>query len=284
MRKQFVKTITELMEKDERLYLLLGDIGVYGFRNVLQKYPLRAQNVGVCEQSMISLAAGLALTNFIPVIHSIAPFLVERAYEQIKIDFGYQQLGGNFVSVGASNDYDKLGYTHSCPTDVSILQQIPNMQITVPGSKEEFDTLFKHCYDNSKPTYYRLSKYTNRKHIDIEFGKVKVIGGTGTKFTILAVGPALQYIIGTFNVQQERLLYTNTVMPFDVETVIENCPSGNLIIIEPYYTSLIVKEIINAKSSLNIKCIGFPKLEDISVGFNINNYIAREMMIAKQFN
>src|SRR5271155_3728497 len=161
MRKQFVKTVMWIMDRDPRVVLLLGDIGVYGFREAFQRFPKRCYNVGVCEQAMISLAAGLALEGMIPVVHTIAPFLVERAFEQLKVDFGYQGLGGNFVSVGASYDYSKLGPTHHCPGDVAILKTIPNMEILVPGHPDEFDDQFRFHYKSGKPNYFRLSEQSN---------------------------------------------------------------------------------------------------------------------------
>src|ERR1017187_964987 len=99
MRKAFPKTVLELMDKDERVVVLLGDIGVFAFRDVFAKYPTRCYNMGICEQTMVGMAAGLAMAGFIPIVHTISPFLVARAYEQIRDDFGFQNLKGTFVGV-----------------------------------------------------------------------------------------------------------------------------------------------------------------------------------------
>jgi len=122
MRKQFVRTTEEIMTKDPRLVLLPGDIGVFGFRNAFQRHPERTYNIGICEQAMTSLAAGLAKEGFIPVLHSIAPFVVERSFEQLKVDLCYQNLPAKIVSVGGSYDYAGLGCTHHCPGDVAVLR------------------------------------------------------------------------------------------------------------------------------------------------------------------
>src|SRR3990167_9882491 len=175
MRKQFVKTIEEILPEDERLVLLLGDIGVFGFSNSLIRFPDRVYNIGILEQSTIGLAAGLAMQGLIPVVHTIAPFATERCFEQIKDDFGYQKLGGNIVSVGASYDYASLGCTHHCPADVNILINIPGMEIVVPGTAEEFDTLFKESYNNGNITYFRLSERKNQTEVKVKFGKANVI-------------------------------------------------------------------------------------------------------------
>jgi transketolase len=171
MRKQFPKTVETLMSQNERLVVLLGDIGVFGFRNIFSDYPDRIYNIGILEQSTIGVAAGLALEGMIPVVHTIAPFIVERSLEQLKLDFGYQQLGGNFVSVGASYDYAALGCTHHCPADVSILKSIPEMEIVLPGTAEEFDCLFNQVYDDGRPTYFRLSEQSNKESHVVKFGE-----------------------------------------------------------------------------------------------------------------
>ena len=86
-----------------------------------KKYPKRIYNIGILEQSMISMAAGLSNEGLKPIVHTIAPFIVSRAYEQLKIDFGYNKLNGNFVSIGASYDYASLGCTHHCPEDINLM-------------------------------------------------------------------------------------------------------------------------------------------------------------------
>ena len=138
MRKQFIKSLQDILYSDDNTALLLGDIGVFGFRNELKNIPNRVYNIGILEQSTVSLAAGLSSIGITPFVHTIAPFMVERALEQLKIDFGYHGLGGNFISIGASYDYSALGCTHHCPGDILSLSSIPNMQIVVPGTSGEF--------------------------------------------------------------------------------------------------------------------------------------------------
>ena len=162
MRQQMVQTLTDLLEADERLVTLLGNISASLFdKRLFRARPQRVYDVGISEQAMVSMAAGLALEGLIPVVHTIAPFLAERAFEQIKDDFCYQQLGGNFISIGASYDYSTEGMTHQGSGDVQILRSLPGMRIVVPGAAAEFDTLFRASYADGQPTYYRLSERQN---------------------------------------------------------------------------------------------------------------------------
>ena len=111
-----------------------------GKKVIESKYP-KALNIGILEQATTSFAAGLSKVGFIPIVHTIASFMVDRAFEQLKIDFGYQKLNGNFISVGGSYDYAALGCTHHCPGDIAVLKTLPGMQIVVPGTPNEFDLL-----------------------------------------------------------------------------------------------------------------------------------------------
>jgi transketolase len=156
MRKQFPKTVLEIMDKDERVVVLLGDIGVFAFKDVFAKYPSRCYNIGICEQSMVGMGAGLAMAGFIPIIHTIEPFLVDRAFEQIKIDFGYQELKGNIVGVDVSETAPNLGYTHQCPYALSHMQDVKGMSVFSPQSAEELDRRLKSEYDKSL-NYFRIS-------------------------------------------------------------------------------------------------------------------------------
>lgn len=245
MRKQLVETVESLLEKDERLVLLLGDISVFGFRRAFEKFPKRAYNIGILEQATIGMAAGLAIENFIPVVHTIAPFIVERSFEQLKDDFGYQKLGGNFVSIGASYDYASLGCTHHCPGDVGILKNIPTMEIVLPGTAGEFDALFRQSYANGNPTYYRLSEKENAETHPVQFGKAQVIK-RGKKATIVSVGTTLSAVLEASANEDVTILYYTTVEPFDRKTLADNCSSGKILLCEPYYEGGLTNEIMAA--------------------------------------
>jgi len=245
MRQQLFSTVENILNKDDKTVLILGDIGVYGFRNSFKKYPGRVYNMGCCEQSIISVASGLSLSGLIPIVHTIAPFLTERCYEQLKIDFGYQKLCGNFVSVGASDDYSTLGATHQCPADVNILKQIPDFQICVPGTAKEFDILFNQSYDNGNPTYYRLSEQKNNIDVDVEFGKANIIK-KGKLFTIIVVGNMLNDILETTKNQDVTILYYTTLSPFDKQTLKDNFEGKKILLCEPYYKGGLDYDIISS--------------------------------------
>ena len=275
MRKQFVKTTEDLMAQDERLVLLLGDISVFGFRNAFKLYPERTYNIGVCEQAMTSMAAGLAKEGLIPVLHSIAPFVVERCFEQLKIDLCYQNLSANIVSVGSSYDYAALGCTHHCPGDVAILRALPGMEIVIPGTPAEFDWLFRAAYANSHPTYFRLSERSNQHSCNVEFGRAEVIQ-RGSLATIIAVGPTLTWALEAIQELDVTVLYYTTVVPFDRGTLQENCLSEKIAVIEPFYEGTLAHDVTSAMKdrSIRLLSVGVPREFLTNYGHAIDHDLA----------
>jgi transketolase len=211
------------------------------------------------EQTMVSVAAGMALEGFIPILHSIVPFLVERPFEQIKDDFCYQRLQGNFIGTGASYDYSTEGMTHHGTGDVPILHSLPGMQIVVPGTAREFDCLFREGYANASPTYYRMSSKNNPVEQDVSFGNLNIVK-RGALATIIAVGPMLSLVLPAVEDMDVNVLYCTTVAPFDGETLRSVDHSGNIVLVEPYYEGVLIADICAALETqpVRVKAIGVP--------------------------
>lgn len=259
MRKKYIQITEYLTDKDSRVVTLLGDIGVFSFKPTKDKHPDRVQNLGICEPAMTSIAAGLALEGLIPFIHTIAPFVVERPYEQLKDDFAYQGLGGNFVSIGASYDDAGLGTTHYCPGDVSVLKAIPGFQIFIPGTEQEMETLICDQYDNGKPNYFRLSTQCNKEDYKVEFGKACIIK-QGKSATIVAVGPTLDMVLEAVDDLDVTVLYYTTVEPFDRVTLRHNCSSRKVLLCEPYYYGVLTTDVLESfeGEAVQITHVGVP--------------------------
>jgi len=260
MRKMFVDVASEIIAQDPKTVLLLGDIGVYGFRHLATVYSNRIFNMGIAEQSLIGVAAGMSMSGLTPIVHTIAPFLIERPLEQLKIDFGYQRNAGNFVSVGASYDYSKLGATHHAPADVLTLLGIPGFQIIVPGTAAEFSSLMLSNYNNGKANYFRLSEKENEFSIDLEIGKGKVVKH-GKLATIIVVGPLLDLVLDSYKNLDVEIIYINSVNPFDFEIIAKNCASSKILIVEPFYEGTMSHLVQKAAENrpLQIQTVGIKR-------------------------
>jgi transketolase len=207
MRQQFPKSCIELVNITPNAIVLLGDIGHFGFRNFESQFPNNIFNLGIAEQSLIGIASGLSSNGFIPIVHSIAPFVTERCFEQIKIDIGYQNLEVIIVSVGASFDYSHLGYTHHCPNDISLMRLIPNMDIYIPGSKGEFNDILLNTTGNGRPKYIKLHSEVHSSNFSSH--KIVKINNGFDNNSIVFVGPSYKMMCQEF--ESSDIYYLNTL-------------------------------------------------------------------------
>lgn len=237
------------------------DIGMWAIRDVLKNYPDRCMNVGIFEDAMMSVAAGMASRGVVPTMFGIQPYLVERAYEQIKMDMAYMKFGANIVGTGAAIDYSKYGYSHYCAEDCAILKQLPGVELIAPGTAEEFESLFEQCYRNTHPTFYRVSDHPNVSYNnEVVFGKANVIK-RGSKATVIAVSVMLDMVMEACKDDDVTVLYYTTLIPFDGETLREECKNGKILVCEPHFAGSLDSDIVNAfeDEPLQISHVGLPR-------------------------
>lgn len=238
MRNIFAKTMFTVAAEDPLLTVMVGDISHGILKDMWTTYPERYANIGVCEPTMMSIAAGQAMAGLYPVVHTIAPFLIERSYEQIKLDFCYQQLGCSIVSVGSAFDYADLGCSHHCYNDYGILKVLPTMEVVYPASENEFIQLFRATYQNGRPTYFRLP---GKKHgvsfadADIVFGKILRVR-EGKDLTIVALGPQLASAVAAAEMLEKQgistdILYPHTIKPLDTEAILASAEKTKRVLV-----------------------------------------------------
>ena len=193
MRNAFAKEITKLAINNRKIILLSGDIGNRLFDEFKKKCKNQFYNCGVAENNMVGVASGLAKQGFTPYVYTIAPFLVARSYEQIKLDVCYQNLDIKIVGTGAGLSYARLGTTHHSLDDISLMKIIPNMNIICPGDQLEVASLTNQISKIKKPFYLRLGKKgepTVNSKKDIKIFKINQIH-KGSKICIISIGNML---------------------------------------------------------------------------------------------
>jgi transketolase len=235
MREAFVATATDLLVEDARVAIVLAEISGQLFRTARRHDPMRVVNVGIAEQTMVGVAAGFAMEGFHPIAHSLSPFMAERPFEQLKLDFGYQGLGGTFVGAGGSYDYASEGATHHAAGDVAAMLAIPRMQVFVPGHCAETASLLRASYDNGEPTYLRTSLATNDQAFEVSPGRLEVVR-RGTGATVLAFGPMLSRTLRATEGIDVTVAYATSLEPFDergLAAIVGSHP--HLVVIEPWY-------------------------------------------------
>ena len=238
MRETFVSALMEIARVDKNVMLLTGDLGFGVLTRFAQEFPKQYLNVGVAEQNMTGISAGLALEGKTVFTYSIANFNTLRCLEQIRNDVCYHNLNVKVVSIGGGFCYGSLGISHHATEDLAILSSVPNMKVVAPGDKIETQLATTAVYATSGPFYLRLGRggeselYASSPEFRI--GKAIAVK-TGGDIVIFSTGGILE------NVLEARKLLANegiragvysfhTLRPFDNEQVNKAINSVKIIV------------------------------------------------------
>ncbi len=249
MRERFTEVVSTALDADPRVAVVLADIGVSRFEEsgAALRHPHRVVNVGIREQLLIGVAAGMALEGLRPIAHSYAPFLVERPFEQIKLDLGHQDVGAVLVSVGASYDASAEGRTHQSPADVMLLATLPGWTIQVPGHPDELEAMLVAALAGDGRVYIRLTEETNAEAHDEWRLRVLRQGSVGGPF-LLAVGPVLDQALEAAAGLDATVAYLATVRPFDRAGLRAAVRGSDVVLIEPTLAGTSAAEVSAALS------------------------------------
>lgn len=153
MRRRFGKIISDLAHKDKKIYVIVGDIGYRVFDEFREKHPDRFINMGICEQSMIGVSAGMALEGLKPWVYTITPFLIERPFEQIKLDIDQQNVNVKLVGFA---DYPTLGPTHTELSGKEMMNLFKNIRSFFPKDGDETQEIIYDAYNTEGPAFIGL--------------------------------------------------------------------------------------------------------------------------------
>ena len=241
MRERFYDLARAALDEDEQVAVVTAQIGT----DAIGEHP-RHFDVGIREQLMIGVAAGLALEGYRPIAHSYTPFLVERPYEMLKLDLGHNDLGAVLVSIGASYDAAREGRTHQSPEDVALVAALPGWTIHVPGHVDEADRLFRQALGGDGRTYLRLSEETNHARVDPGWLTVLRHGSPGAPL-VVAVGPTLTPVLEATADRDATIAYISTVRPFpQIELRDAVADSTDVVLVEPYLAGTSAAEVARA--------------------------------------
>lgn len=230
MRIAFVQRLFDLAKKDKRIFLLTGDLGFSVFEKYIEAFPDQYINMGVSEQNMAGVAAGMAMEGKIPLIYSIVPFTTMRNFEQIRNDICYQNLNVKIVGVGAGFSYGPYGHTHHGLEDIGILRTLPNLIILAPGDPIEVAPATKAMLNHIGPVYLRLGK-AGEPNIYKTIPSFKIGKGIliedGKDITIIGTSILLQKSWEVASSLKEkgllvRLISMHTIKPLDTQIILES--------------------------------------------------------------
>ena len=228
MRTAFIETLTELAEKNERIVLVVGDLGFGVVTDFAKKFPKQYINAGVAEQNMTGLSAGLALCGKSVFTYSIANFPTLRCIEQIRNDVCYHNANVKIVAVGGGFAYGALGATHHATEDLSVLRAMPNLILLAPGDPVETRAATRAAARVDGPVYLRLGRagepVVHAGEIDFRLGKAIVTRDHGTDGTLISTGGMLYTAVGVADRLAKggirlRVLSMHTLKPLDVRAI-----------------------------------------------------------------
>ena len=227
MRTTFIKTLTEAAARDPRVTLVVGDLGFGVVTDFAQRFPLQFLNVGVAEQNMTGVAAGMAMAGKIVFTYSIANFPTLRCLEQIRNDVCYHNANVVVVAVGGGYAYGALGMTHHATEDLAILRSLPQMTVLAPGDPIEAAAATKAAAAGMGPVYLRLGRdkepIVHQGPISWSVGKALTVRD-GSDLTLISTGAMLATTVTVADMLADRgiharVLSMHTVKPLDADAV-----------------------------------------------------------------
>ena len=243
MRTSFIETLCDVAARDERVWLLTADLGYSVLEVFRDRFPKRYVNVGVAEQNMAGIAAGLARCGKIPFIYSIANFPTFRCLEQIRVDICYHEVNVKIVAVGGGFSYGAQGYTHHGIEDLAVMRSLPGMTVVAPGDPWETRGATDAISRHDGPCYLRLGKakepVVHLQKPKYELGRALKLR-EGRDLTLISTGAMLEETVRAADRLASlglgvRVLSMHTVKPIDQEAILAAAKeTGGIVTVEEH--------------------------------------------------
>ena len=243
MRSLFNKILVDIAKKDERIFMILADIGYGEIEPFRDAFPKRWYNCGVAEQNMTGVACGVAMEGNIAITYSIANFPTLRCLEQIRNDACYHNANVKIVIIGGGLAYGPLGVSHQATEDIAIMRALPNMVVVCPGDFAEAEAATHAMIAHDGPVYYRCGyKKEPPIHsglIDFRFGKA-IRARDGKDLTFIFTGTVGNQVLPAADALAKdgiacRVLSMHTVKPIDREAILDAAQeTGGLVVVEEH--------------------------------------------------
>lgn len=267
MRNHLINKITELAGQNENMMLITADLGFSVIEKFKERFPNRYINVGIAEQNMAAIAAGLALEGNTVFIYSIGNFPTLRCIEQIRNDICYHNANVKILAVGSGFAYGTLGMTHHATEDLAIMRALPNMKVFTPCDSISAEAIAQDICKINGPCYVRLERGGEpeifSKNEKFEIGKLKEIR-KGYDIAVITIGTVINEAIKAADILREQNNYISvysvySLKPIDKEQILEIAKKYNYIItVEEHQITgglgSIIAEII-AENNMNTKII-----------------------------
>lgn len=245
MRREFVESLVDIAERDERVVLLTGDLGFAALEPFFERFPERFINAGVAEQNMIGMATGMAEAGLTPYVYSISTFASMRGYEFIRNGPVLHDLSVRIVGIGEGADYSHNGITHYALEDIALMRAQPGLTVVNPASSGQVGPMLRAVQDTTGPAYIRLSKVSYSvpgMPDDFKLGRAHQIRA-GEDVAIIALGGMAANAVACAELLAEHcvrasVIVVTSVSPAPIEDLIAGLSGVNLALsVEAHYVT-----------------------------------------------
>jgi transketolase len=232
-RGSFARTTNALLDEDPRVAVVLAEVSRQYFPDAARRHSDRVVNVGIREQLLVSVGGGLALAGLRPVVHTFAPFLVERGFEQVKLDFVHQGVGGVLVGSGGSFDMAGAGRTHQSPGDVALMDTL-GVAIEAPATAAGVESALRRAVAADGVHYVRVTEQVDFTPVASVPGRLTVVR-RGSGGVVVVLGPGLDAVLAGTEGLDVTVLHATTVRPFDAAGLRAHLGDrADVVLVEPW--------------------------------------------------
>jgi transketolase len=272
-RQVICDTLMELAEKDKEIVVLTSDSrGSASMTRFAQQLPGQFVEVGIAEQNIVGIAAGLAASGMKPFVASPACFLSMRSIEQVKVDIAYSKTNVKLIGISGGVSYGALGMSHHSLQDIAVMRAIPGIQILLPADRIETEKMIKALVKSSEPAYVRIGRNAVPDVYDsgdypFEIGKAVTLV-EGKDLTIIATGEMVKIAVDTAALLHLegigcRVLNMHTLKPLDEEAIVRAARDTGLIITVEEHSihgglGGAVSEVVVQNCPVPMKILGIP--------------------------
>ncbi|WP_395652366.1 transketolase family protein [Brevundimonas sp.] len=270
-RDAFARTLEDLAANDPRIVAVCNDsVGSSKLGGFRSKFPERLINVGIAEQNMIGVGAGLANGGKIPFVSGASCFLTGRALEQIKADVAYSQTNVKLCGMAAGIAYGELGPTHHSIEDLAWLRPLTPLTIIVPSDPWEMEEAVKACVDHEGPVFLRVSRMPvpklERTNPVFRIGKAERLR-EGSDVTLIANGTMVHRALDAASLLaasgiSAAVVNMSTINPLDEDVILEAAAAGPIVTVEEHSVrgglGSAVAEVVSTRRPTPMRILGFP--------------------------
>jgi transketolase len=270
-RDTFSRTLESLAESDPRIVTVVSDsVGSSKLVNFRKRWPERMVNVGIAEQTVVAVGAGLANGGKVPFVSAASCFLTARALEQIKADIAYTNVNVKLIGQSSGIAYGELGPTHHSIEDLAWLRPLNNLTVIVPSDPWETEQAIRAAAAMDGPVFVRVSRMPvpaiERKHPRFEIGRSELLR-EGNDLAIIANGVMVHRALAAADALasegvEARVINMSTVNPLDEAAIIDAAGTGAILTVEEHSVrgglGGAVTEVVTSNRPVPVHRMGFP--------------------------